>query len=179
MRKLVIAALLLSGCANMPGEVSSMESEFDGTREVFMEPGQVAGTQDFFNPFNLGAHWTSKTPDTAYLIASVPRENRSIRAEDGLQFNLDGEILSFDSTHTLTEHDLEYANNVSFAESSREFEVPLAFVERLSEAEDAMVKLRVGQTEYREGRLEDHPMSAHRGLQEFVSTVNETSNSQP
>lgn len=171
MRMIAVFALLLSGCAGLPGQVSTTESDFDGTREVYMEPGTVNTPEALLVTINLGAHWSSREPDTVYLIARTPHGAETIRRRDGLQFNIDGEIVKLDSSQWATEHDFELIGNVAYSSSRRAFAAPLSLVEDIAESEGTRIKLLVGQTEYRTGRLEDGVNTAYRGLLAFLDEV--------
>ena len=160
----------------MPGGVSTHVSDFDGTREVFMEPAPVPTPGDMLAIYiQLGAHWTSSHPDTVQLIAQTPQDVTTIQREDGLQFNIGGEITSLSSDVTFTEFDSDVISGVVHTESSRPFTATLEFVERLAAADTAGVRMRIGQDRYYEARMESEGMnaSAHRSLNNFLDEVEE------
>ena len=166
--------LAVTGCASMPGGVSTNVSSFDGTREVFMEPAPVPTPGNMLAiSVQLGAHWSSSHPNTVELIARIPQGVTTIQKENGLQFNISGEITSLSSDVTFTEIDSEVIYGIIYTESSRSFIAPLEFVEELASANSVGVRLRVGQNQYYEAHMESGGMggSALRSLNEFLINV--------
>lgn len=169
---------VIAGCASMPGmpgHVSVHVSDFDSTREVFMEPAAVPTPGDMVISIQLGAHWTSKAPDTVSLIAQTPRDITTIKSQDGLQFHVDGEVTKLNSSTTLTDHESEVISGSLYTESSRPFTASIEFVRKLAQAETAGVKMLIGQDEYFEARMKSEGMNAgaHRGLNRFLAKVRE------
>ena len=169
---LVAMCLILIGCETLPGGVSTHISDFDGTREVSMEPA-VVPTGSMVARLRIGAYWSSKNPEVAYLIAETAGATR-VRREAGLELSLDGDITSLDSDETFTEIDRAQAfTGDSQTWSSRGFTTSPGFIEKLRDASDIRVRLRIGQTEYIEGRIETDGMNAgvYNGLGAFVEEV--------
>lgn len=161
---MLLLALALSGCAGMPGQVSTHRSQFDGTQEVHLNPGRVDTPGSLVTYINLGAHWSSKAPDSVLLIARTPQGLHNIRRDGGLQFNIDGDVIALNGVHVLTRHDIG-----KYPYSERDFAAPLSLVERLSEG--TRVKLIVGQSEYYEGVMSSGMGTALDGLRQFLSQV--------
>lgn len=163
----IAIALLLGGCA---AGVQIRVSDFDGTREVYMEPAPVPTPGAMVIYVQLGAHWSSADPDVVRLIAQTPQGFTSIR---GLEFSINGEVTSLSSPVLFTEFEGRHIQNVAYRESSRAFTAPIDFVRALASSEDARVRLLVGQNEYYEARLLTEGMNAraHRGLNQFLESV--------
>ena len=170
--------LLATGCASMPGmpgHVSTHVSDYDGTREVYMESAAVPTPGAMVVYIQLGAHWTSESPDTITLIAETPQEITNIRSDNGLQFNIDSNETKLDSSTTMTDHDSEVISGTVHTKSSRPFTTSIEFVEKLADAKTAGVKLLIGQGEYYEARMEsdraDTGIRSH--LRSFLAKVRE------
>lgn len=165
--------LLVAGCASLPGGIQTNVSDFDGSREVYMEPAPLPTQGAMVTYILLGAHWTSEEPETVYLIARTTRDYTRIEAEDGLEFNIDGEVVSLDSDAALTELEGDRIQGVTHRQSTRPFTATLELVETLADSEGVRVRMRVGQGEYYEARLETEGMSAgaYNSLNEFLEEV--------
>lgn len=91
---LVLAALLLAGCATVHqivglGVVSEEKSGFDGRDIVRVSANNLLGAQGDWSSFgmSIGARWESLEPDTVILVLSQPANGFSVK--------LDRQVTSF------------------------------------------------------------------------------------
>ena len=176
MNKLLVLfiGILMAGCmATMPNNVSVHNSTFDGSTEVTVQPGFIYSDKGMmsYGHFMLGLHWSSSEPDLVFIKAEKPGEIINLVSEEGLMFNIDGEIVKLSSPSVTTSFDVsEYYGSV-FTESSKGYIAKLSLINRLLSATDVKVKLVTGEG-YMEGDfMADKPSSALRGFKEFIAKV--------
>jgi hypothetical protein len=168
----VVAAL--AACESMPGfpgYISERTSQFDNSKEITVEPAGVRG-EGLTNPFSLGAQWTSRAPDTVVLVVRVLGDYQSIDSKQGLQFNIDNNILSLDSPQAITQLDATQGpGTMQFRSSEKRFPIALKDFDRIVHSKGTGVKVNTPRG-YLEGRLiEDQPMSALESLRKFRQTI--------
>lgn len=76
--------IAVAGCSSTGIGANSSVSQFDGSRTVQIEPHGLAG-----GAASVGARWTSGVPESAFLTAELYQ----IKSIDGLQLNIDGQIV--------------------------------------------------------------------------------------
>jgi hypothetical protein len=165
----LLALGVLTACATAPGtpgHVRVLAPGFEGHTEVVLEPGTVDTPGSVLVVINLGAHWSSADPDRVLLVAQLPRRVQSIRREDGLQFNIDGELVRLTSPVEQT----EFSGRLN-SRSRRPFRAPVSLVEQLVANEGTRLRLLVSESQYYEGELNDGANSAYRGLVNFLAEV--------
>lgn len=167
---------LLSGCITTPtlqefaqlpgtpGYISESTSKFDGGREISMEPGWTDGD------IRLGLFWRSTMhPDQVRITALIHGAHNIER----LSFNIDGNIVSFQPTDTLThiwtEPGAGYFAPTNWSE--REYMISRQFIDRLLAAERVAVRLDLMRG-YVEGIFsEDRPTMARPAFRAFYDRV--------
>ncbi|WP_280563351.1 hypothetical protein [Chromohalobacter sp. 48-RD10] len=171
---LLLGLLGLTGCTAMPGmagHVSSHQSDFDGSTQVSMEPAKVK--TGALSVVLIGADWSSKSPDRVMLTAVVPGDYERIISDEGLQFNIDGDIVKLSSDQAITDLDGEYAGGMVFRESAKTFPVKISLVERIVKADLVKIKLVTGDG-YVEGRFqESDPNNAKDAIERFLAEIEE------
>lgn len=171
---LVLLALLpvLHGCAALPGfpgSVSTHTSTFDGAKEISVEPSGVRGS-GIANPFSLGAHWSTRAPDTVIVVVQIIGEYAVIESRAGLEFNAGGKILSLDSPQVVTDLDSRQGVGMSrLRTSEKRFPMRRAdFARILMPGVGVKVNTARG---YLEGTLRDEPYSALQALRKFNAAL--------
>ncbi len=154
---IVVAALALNGCAGMAdamskaagiGVVKEEKSTFDGATIVTMSPAFLYRGQGMSsNSINLGARWSSKSPDYVVfqpsLSSSISSGGSAYVNISKMEVNIDGEISSFETTG-LTKHDSSGYNTVSktiYTESKGSVIVPLAVLKKMMAATDCRIRI--------------------------------------
>lgn len=176
---LVVCFGFVSGCAALPGSIRESVSGFDKTNEIVLEPAWLyKGTPGLKTNIKIGIYKTSKMySDKAILVVVVMGIN-NLSNKETLQFNIDGEILSFEPIDSLTNIETEpgvYDSVVSVQASdwsSRRYEVTKDFVKKLIEGKDVWVKVNLLSREYIEGKFsQDGIMLARPAFRKFYRKV--------
>lgn len=177
MRNTILTVLiLLSGCmAGTPNNIQRSVSTFDGAVEYRMDPGFVhrdAGALSGAD-FKLGLLWNTAMGERILISAAVPGHILSIAARDGLQLNINGEIISLQSDQVFTRTDIASAQRVVFTESERYFAADIDLIARMIEAESVKVRLNTGEGFMEGDFLVDRPSAAIRGFRSMLSQIRE------
>jgi hypothetical protein len=120
---LTIMLIALTSCmASMPNHIKQEKSSFDGSTQYIMEPGFIYESADFtsWGSFKLGLSWQSQAPDIIVVTALIPNKIINISSKNGLQFNVDGEIVVFNSNEFYTSIDVKKTQSVRFIESNKQ-----------------------------------------------------------
>jgi hypothetical protein len=157
--KLVLLALTLVGCANMPGAVKQYESKTDGAKHIYMEPGWVG------SKMKVGLHRTSDMPKgevnmivAVYLNAPDPK--------NGLTINIDGEKTTFSAIDQLSDVDENHFFH-------KRYTVKEDFLRKMVAGKSVWMRVNhIGQT-YSEGEFSRTGIST--GKDGFVKFLNEVS----
>lgn len=107
------------------------------------------------------------------ISAAVPGHILSIAARDGLQLNIDGEIISLQSDQVFTRTDIASAQRVVFTESERYFAADIDLIARMIEAGSVKVRLNTGEGFMEGDFLVDRPSAAIRGFRSMLSQIRE------
>jgi len=148
-------------------------SAFDGSVEVTQAPGLVYSDIPAMSgyEFALGLRWRSTAAGAVDIIASIPRGAFIIDGRDGLQFNIDGEIVTLSSSDLVTrfsDADLPLGFSTS---SSKRFPATLPLIERLAAARSVGVRLVLG-SGHLDGRLDiEGKNAAITGFRAFLARV--------
>jgi hypothetical protein len=160
-------SLLFVGCAHMPGKVTENISEFEGTKEISVEPiGTSAGSA-----LMLGGHWTSRLPDVIYIDAKVAYLIAALDAKDGLLFNVDGEIISLSSPTTLTDTNTTVAGTMVISTSQRPYTTTREALDKIIKGKVVKVKLKTLNKGYTEGTVSGS--GAMKALQSLAAAIEE------
>lgn len=178
----------LTGCVSMPGFVTTNVSQFDGTREIHMNPGWVCNDALYLScPIKLGLSKNTKMmPDEIILTAEV-EGTYAFAHGISLHFNIDGEITSFESIDTMTKFRASrgvhlpgsffagrytpgyYSPPTSW--SSKGYRIDKTFLKKLIDGKSVAVKIDLSQREYVEGVLSDSFEHAKPGFADFYHRV--------
>lgn len=171
---LIAVSAILSGCVTgMPNQVSTATSSFDGSTEISLEPGFVYENKNLMSQgtFMLGLHWSSSEKDFVFIKAEKPGRIVSLAKEDGLQFNIDGEIIKLSSPQALTNTDVSRYYSQFFTQSARGYLAKVELLRRIVNAKDVKVKLVTAEGYYEGDLLTDKPGSAITGFREFIAKL--------
>lgn len=171
----LIISAFLSGClATMPNSVSETKSTFDGTTQYKMEPGFIYENASFgsWGAFKLGLFWDTKMADNILVKAQINNNIVNIVSDEGLQFNIDGELIKLSSTDVTTDFESDIVNGVVYKNSSKNFIANKALINKLLSSKSAKVKL-VTRKGFLEGDFKaDKPSAAIRGFRDFMKKIN-------
>jgi len=166
-----LAVSLLLGCASlMPNSISESKSNFDGSVSYKMEPGFIYADASFwsYGHFKLGLFWNNKSKDSISINVVVPSEIINIKSDEGLQFNIDGEIVKLTSSQGITDFETTETSTAVYTSSNKTFRTNVEFVRKLLSAKSVKVKL-VMRDGYYEGDFKNaKPTSAVRGFKDFM-----------
>lgn len=169
----ILAAVLAAACSampGMPGHVNQRVSTFDNATEITVEPGGVRGA-GMTNAFALGAAWSSRAPGQVALLARIIGDFAAIETSKGLEFNIDGQVISLDSPQLLTSLDATRSTGAHRERTSeRYFVMQLSDFDRLLHSTDVRARLRTSRG-YLEGVLTDDPTAAAQGLRSFRKAI--------
>jgi hypothetical protein len=178
MKKILVLLLCLGlvGCATLPGSISERVSGFDKTKEIVMEPAW-AGNSLSDGLIKLGLYKTSRMDPDKVILTAVVLGAHNFSAEESLQFNINGEFVSFESIDPMTNIELEPGvyNSVYSSPatnlSSKRYEVTKDFIKELIEAKDVWVRINLSQ-DYVEAKFSvSVPMGARTSFRKFYSKV--------
>ena len=173
---LCLLSFILVGCAalGMPGAISERVSGFDNTTEISMEPAWLIGGS---GAIKLGLYKTSKMNEYQVVLVAVVMGTYNFGNKDSLQFNIDGETLSLDSTDLLTNIETKEGSYNSAAylpaynESSKRYWVKKDFIKRLLDAKKVWVKVNLS-SDYVDGEFsKDSPGAARPAFRKFFEKV--------
>lgn len=156
MRKIlmILTVFLFSGCASLPGGIKETVSGFDNTKEIVMEPAGVFKSYTESYVLMLGLYKTSKMPtDKAVLVAQL-KDASNFSDKDSLQFNIDGEIVTLNSTDLFTDVETKDGGDYVgyYNVSSKRYSVDKDLIEKLINGKKVWVKLNLSK-DYVEGEF--------------------------
>jgi outer membrane murein-binding lipoprotein Lpp len=164
---LLIAVLVLSGCASMSkslqqasgvGVLSTSQSEFDGSRNVKMSPAWVAKAGGGIAPFKVGVAWNDKTPDVAALLVELVSLGGGFSTISNLEMNLDGRLVELVPSEVVTDHQYDQltgstcnqfgcTSGLSMQTSSKVFIVKVADIKAILHSASAKIRTLGGREE--------------------------------
>ena len=178
----LLLLFLASACATVdelasmpgaPGTISEGRSEFDGARELYMEPAWTDGN------VKLSLRWRSTMAgETAIMVATV-KGAHNISDGKSLKFNIDGQVTALQAIDPVTEIQTQsWGHHLSPTNwSSREYIVTRAFIDRLLDGNRVVARVDMLRG-YAEGVFsEDLPTMARPAFRTFYGMV--WKNSQP
>ena len=175
--KLLILLSIIS-CASMPGmpgSISESKSEFDGSRQISMEPAWL-----YNSSIKLALFKNTKMGKNDIILTAVVKGAYNFSDGESLHFNIDGDIVSFRSIDSLTSIDTSsgHVGNIYIPPSnwsSKDYVVNNDLIKRLINAERAVVKIDLRKS-YVEGIFSsDAPTTARPAFRTFYQKM-ETSN---
>lgn len=173
MRKTILILLmvcLISGCATLPGSINECVSGFDKTAEIKMEPAWV-GNSFSDNPIKLGLYKTSKMDADKAILTVIVQGAYNFALKESLKFNIDGNIVSFDSVDAITNVEPDIGQYFSCNWSSKRYEVTKDLIKQLIGAKEVWVKVNLIR-EYFEAKFSvDGPMVARPSFRKFYNKV--------
>ena len=172
--------LVFTNCAssNMPGAVSVSESEFDGTKSVYMKSGDIYGSS---GNIRIGLFRSESMPNREVMMTVTIRGLEDFpRNEPSLFFNVDGTIDSLTTVSKSTDYETSevFANEFAYISpenwSSANYIVSTGYIKRLIYS--GSVKIRVATNEsYHEGNFSKGGWStAKDGFKDFLQKLQET-----
>jgi hypothetical protein len=154
---LALLVLIVSGCSSMAdgmskmaglGVVSESKSTFDDSRVVSVSPAHLYVKGSWGNTVRLGARWSDSEPDLVALImeqsSSTSTAGRAYIGLQGLDINIDGEILSYDanSSTKLSNSGYNTVSKTIYTSSRNAVVVPYAVFVKMLEAKDCRIRIK-------------------------------------
>jgi hypothetical protein len=192
MRKSILGILLLSlcvyGCVAIPGGIRTATSDFDGAKEVSMEPAWVCKEGTFGScAIKFGLHWRSTMPKDRVVLVAMASGINAFSSGPSLHFNIDGTFVAFTSMDELTDFQVmggTYIRGVATPGgyvpgwyipptnwSSQRYLVDKTFLEAILKAQRVAVRVDL-RTGYVEGLFsKDDPTTARPGVRDFYKEV--------
>ena len=170
---IVLFMCMLVPTAAAANKLKVHKSTFDGSTEVTVEPGFIYSSKKFSSRGNflLGLHWSSAAKNVVTITADVRGGFVNLYSEEGLQFNIDGEIIKLSSLSAMTDTEVSVYLGEVFKRSTKGYPVTLDFIRRLVAADDVKVKL-VAQKGYLEGDfMAKKPGAAFKGFTKFLEKI--------
>jgi hypothetical protein len=163
----VLAVLMLSACATMPGGVNVSKSEFDGSTQVTTNPGWCE------NGVKMALSWNSKMPpDTLRLDAMAPGGG-DIAAGQSLHFNIDGKIIdlaSYDEKSDIIVQE-PFANRMVVIPGEvwarKSYLISPKLADELLQAQKVTYRLDLFK-DYKEGAVQNGPTTAMSGFRDLM-----------
>ena len=143
MKKLLLAAFVasfLTGCANNQGqEAITGVDRHSGSKTVLMQPH---GTDcKSMQCIAIGAFWAESEKDTALLNISLMNTTDFVRSA---YLEIDGKKYQLRDGGDLTRYERPLANYSAYAQSRKDYLVPLDLIKKLSTAKKAWVFVETG-----------------------------------
>ena len=150
---LLVGVMSVAGCATDGmneamgiGAVSSAKSTFDNATVVNMTPAMLWSGSGSFNNVQLGARWSSGTPDKTALLLSYESFGGLTGATfaniQGLDINIGGKIQSFNVTG-ITDHNVgSVSTGIADTSSTNAVIVPLALLQTMTTTPDVRLRVR-------------------------------------
>jgi len=149
---LLIFSIYFVGCAtpDIPGYIRSSVSEFDGAKEIVMEPAWVCKESGFLNcNIKLGLYRRSTMPENQIVLVAVVQDIKSFGEGKSLHFNIDGEIISFESIDTLTEFETKEGTYIPYSGlyipptswSAKRYLIDKNFLDKILKAQRVAVRI--------------------------------------
>ena len=138
---------LAVSCATIPGipgAISESSSEFDGTKQIKMEPAWLYNSM-----IKLALFKNSKMDEKNVVLTVVVKGTHSFSREDSLYFNVDGDIVSFKSMDLLTDINTSegFVGSGIYIPpsnwSSKDYLVTRDLIKRLVNAERVVIKVEL------------------------------------
>jgi len=168
--------LLISACATgmpgIPGAISESQSQFDGTKQVSMEPAWLYSTY-----IKLALFKNSKMNKDDIIMTAVVKGAHNFAKGASLHFNVDGDIISFNSVDSLT--DINTSSGSVGSEiyippsnwSSKDYVVSKQFINKIINANKVIVKIDLRKS-YVEGKFShDGYTTARPAFREFLKKI--------
>lgn len=103
----LLAIFVFAGCVTTPGDIRTYISEFDGAKEIVMEPAWVCKEGTFGTCLiKFGLMKRSTMPQDEVILVAMVKDIQSFKTGESLHFNIDGDIVSFASIDTTTEFEI-------------------------------------------------------------------------
>ena len=171
----VTSLFVFISCATMPGMpgfISESSSDFDGTKQLSMEPAWLP-----YSPIKLALFKNTKMDKNEVVLSVIVKEAHIFGRDESLHINIDGDIVSFMSIDPLTDRKVSsghYGNGFyipPFNWSSKDYLITKNLIKRLIEADRAVVKVDLRKS-YAEGIFShDAPTLARPAFREFYKKM--------
>tara|TARA_B100000315_G_C14439865_1_gene524201 strand:+ start:376 stop:927 length:552 start_codon:yes stop_codon:yes gene_type:complete len=173
---LVISIIVLNlyGCITpgVPGYISESVSNFDGSRQITIEPAWL-----YNSSIKLGLFKNSEMPDSTIVLIAVVKGAYSFSEGQSLHFKIDGKFESFSSIDNLTDMETSsgfYGSGIHIPASnwsSKRYLITKDFLNRLINADDVWVKIEL-RKEFVEGPFSsDFPTTARPAFKDFYDRI--------
>jgi len=151
--------VLLSGCVtlqDLASHVDKSKSEFDGTTQIMVSPNWVGSYA------KMGVLWNSKMPkDEVLLLVSIANKG-SIQSDKSLHLNINGKIVDLQPIDEAAKLEVSsgFVNQFSYVApstwSTRRFKIPTSLIKELTDANQALWRIELGQESLEGAFTPDH-----------------------
>lgn len=179
MKKIIIilSVTILTGCASLatlPGSMSENISDYDGTKEISIEPAWL-----YNSPIKLGLFKNTKMKKDNIVLIAVVKGTHLVDSGEALHIKIDGEFFNFASIDSMTDIETTegfYGSSIYIPPSnwsSKRYIITKAFLEKLINANEVWVKIDLDKT-YVEGRFSSNAFTTARpAFKKFNDKINE------
>ena len=171
----LIIVVILYGCfatPGMPGYISESVSNFDGSRQINMEPAWL-----YNSPIKLALFKNTKMPDTTIVLIAMVKGAHNFVGGQSLHFNIDDNIESLSAIDDFTDIETEsgfYGSGIYIPASnwsSKRYLVTKDFVNHLISGSDVWIKIELTK-EFVEGRFSSDALTTARpAFREFYEKI--------
>jgi hypothetical protein len=161
--RLILMCILLTGCASMPGYVSTYESKTDGTKHIDVAPGFIK--MGFTSDIKLGLSWSSEMkPGDIFLVTAT---TSPVDPRNGLTINIDGVKATYSAIDTFSDLEQGFFR--------KRFPLKLELIRAMVAGKTVYIKVSyIGQT-YGEGEFSFEQISyAKNAFKDFLTEYDKT-----
>lgn len=174
MNKALIFCLVVfvfaGGCAKSQYSKIQIEHDsFTGQKVYKMNPGAVNGARGVL----VGLRWSEEMGKLVMFDVKLNGQIENIQSQDGLQFNIDGDIVKLSSPETGTDIETWGRGVYADSRSSRRFVGSTDLLERLAISHSVKLRLVTGTGQYAITGNFSHAGEGHAmaGLREFYRKI--------
>lgn len=176
---IIIALLILQGCFHpRPDDIMETTSEFDGATEISMRaisafPEKANGPAIQFEPF-----WRSTMQNDRFVLTLWAMNTVSFASVDPVRFNIDGEIVSLNSSEAMQFYYnpgmVGHGIYISpWSKSGKRFLVSKTFLEKILHAKRVVIRIDLenGYTEATFSSPTQSDQRAKKHMQKFYNKI--------
>ncbi len=165
-RLIVLLSFVIVGCVSsmpgFPGYISESVSNYDGTRQLNMEPGWLQNSS-----IKLSLTKNSKWPKNQYLLTVHLSGGVNIETKNSLHFNVDGSEYHFTSDDSMTKFESPHGSLWSY----KSYFVKRDFLEKIVAGNNVGVKVDTFNG-YLTGKFTEIATGAKPAFREFLKRSN-------
>lgn len=146
MRLLIF--IFIVSCVHTGGEITLIKSQFDGSRELNMEPHLIKTLHGYESPDQvfIGLYYNTRMKSKENIILTVQFKTSSgYELIDGITFNLDEEFIYLDELD-LTDFDFELGEVFNTYTSEKRFYISSEIIDKIIKSKKTLAKLSFKKT---------------------------------